>query len=254
MRRSHLQTIKNSWKPIVVILIVLFFASVLLMLNKSATDVNKEATATTADLLTSTKDLQKSFGPPINSEQTADSYIIIMNRLLKDCDQIKKLKSLPVDEATSSRLNNSSALCQDLSKLAGGSSIIYKATQPLLASSTHAKRYQTLPLFKNMIRQKHTKTVTAATQQITDQIDTIGYPTQALILLKQLQSDIESKKDLAYFPALQNFQNQLLAERQQYWTAYGDLAGLTRSLNEQLNGYCQSLQATGTNLAVCPKD
>lgn len=250
MGRSILLRARRWWRVIVAVFAALLLVAIFTLLHKPKLDVSKEATVVTADLLAATKELRQSFGGPLNSEQTTDKYLLIMNRLLKDCGRIQHYKSLPVDETTSYRLTNSVALCEDLTKLAGGSSTLYTAAQPLLASNTRTKRYQTLWPFENMIRQKHLKVANAVTQRITDHTATIEYPTQALALLKQLQGDIESRKDLGYFPALQRFQEQLLAERQQYWTGYGDLAALERSLEIQLDGYCES----SASINQCNKD
>jgi hypothetical protein len=215
--------------------------------------ITQNATLTTSDLLATTKKLQQSFVISSNNGKVTATYLGYMHRLVSDCDKIKQYKAQATTEADVYKLTNSVALCNDLGTLASNSSVLYTAAQPLLSATPKLKRYQKIPLVTNHIRQQQLKATDTAIQQVSDQVSAMEFPTHTLALLTTLQSEMKHAKGLAYFPTLNTFQNQFLAERQQYWTGYASLAQLTETLQSQLNGYCQSLHETNKNLGICPK-
>jgi hypothetical protein len=213
------------------------------------------AAVTTFRLIDTVNELQKSFSQMNNPGQITDQYLGYMKAIQEDCRTINRyqaaIKQVKVSDATVLSLTNSVALCKDLTKLAADSSKIYSPSRPILSASTSLKRYQTFSVFKNRIRNQHVKAVNQAISQLKKVLPTIEFPSTSLTQLKQLQTNIKSSRDVAYLPGLQSFQSQLLAERHQYWTEYGDLPRLTQSLESQSEGYCQNLQQEGIILTSC---
>jgi hypothetical protein len=223
--------------------------------DKLASDPAIGATVTTFRLIDTVNELQKSFSQMTSPGEVTDQYLDYMQAIQNDCQTINKylsvVKKAKASDAHLENLINSVALCKDLSKLATDSSKIYNPSRKILSTTTTLKRYQTISLFKNRIRSQHIKAVNQAIAQLQKSLPAIEFPSTALIQLKQLQTNIKTSRDLAYLPSLQRFQSQLLAERHQYWTEYGDLPRLTQTLETQSVGYCQNLQQKNIKLASC---
>lgn len=218
------------------------------------------AAVATYDLSATAQELQQSFASMSNDPKTTTSdYIDYMSRIQHDCNNILQYKSALQRTGSSSEimqlLNSSASLCADLTKLANDSKHIYSTAGPLLSASTRIKRYQTLPFIKNRIRSSHTAHVTTAITELSklDASNNDDYQSSALPLLRQLQASMKGSQGLGYFPALQNLQNQLFAERQQYWMGYAGLASLQEALKSQLNNYCQAIGSQASSLKACGK-
>lgn len=219
---------------------------------------DRAATLATADLLATANHLQESFDKPSASDrpgQATRTYLGYLADMQRDCRDLGRYQvsaqQAGTAEATINHLNDSTKLCADLSKLASDSSTIYTSVLPLMAANPHLKRYQTIPPFTNLIRQRHTAEVTSSIKRLSGTVRAMDYPTQSIVLLKQLQASIQSSRGLAYYPAVGTLQNQLLVERQRYWTDYGDLGALIHALQIQINRYCQSLPAKDASLQAC---
>lgn len=247
------------WAFIVIPLIILAVAGYALFQQAQTRRLNarpdRGATLATADLLATANTLKKSFDARDQPSKVTSDYLGLMNNLQRDCRDIMSYQaaaqSAKAPEATITRLHKSALLCDDLSKMATTSSTIYTAASPLLSASPKLKRYQTLPPFSSLLRRRQTKAVDSSIRQLSQPVKTMEYPTQSVVLLQQLQASMQTSPGLSYYPALQTFQAQLLIERQRYWTDFGDLSGLIRTLGIQLNRYCQSLPSDDAPLPAC---
>jgi hypothetical protein len=185
--------------------------------------------------------------------EATSEYIDYMNAVNGSCSRINAYKTAVggKDSALVSRMDQSVALCEDLSELASASGSVITAVRPLLQASTKPRRYQTLFPFGNITRRNHKKAVSNALTEV-NKIDfkEIDYPFTAQSELKILQRAIDGSKGLDYLPALNKFQLQILGERQQFWAAYANIEALERSLTSQLDGYCQNL-APATSITEC---
>jgi hypothetical protein len=219
---------------------------------------DRAATLATSDLLATANHLQESFDKPGASDhsgQTTRAYLGYLAEIQGDCRDLggylTTAQQAGAAEATINHLNDSSKLCADLSTMTSDSHTIYTSVSPLMTANHHLKRYQTIPLFANQIRQRQTAEVALSIKQLSGLVQAIDYPTQSVVLLKQLQTSIHSSRGLSYYSAVGTLQNQLLVERQRYWTDYGDLGALIHTLQIQLDRYCQSLPAQGASLQAC---
>ena len=219
---------------------------------------DRGATLATADLLATANHLQESFDKPGASDrsgQATRTYLGYLADMQRDCHDLGRYQisaqQAGATEAFINHLNDSSKLCTDLSKMASDSNTIYTSVLPLMTANTHLKRYQTIPPLTSLIRQRQTAEVTSSIKQLSAPVQTMDYPTQSIELLKQLQASIQNSRGLSYYSAVSTFQNQLLVERQRYWTDYADLGALIHTLQIQLNRYCQSLPIQGELLHAC---
>lgn len=214
--------------------------------------VEFKLTQATAQLLDSANDLQQSFGEQHDAARTTRTYLNLMDQIVYNCNAINGLR-VTNNQSLGNQLKNSQALCKDLTSLAEESISIYRPAEKLLLANAKSKRYQTLPPLKSITRDRHLAYSTQAIEQISNDGFSPALPTRSLELLEQLNKDIQNSKDLAYYPSLAKFQNQLLAERQQYWSSYADLADLIAGLNSQLDNYCNSNQQT-QSLSICTEN
>lgn len=200
-----------------------------------------EATKHFARLQVVISKLNDSLGKQSPTGQVVTDYLEDLRTIRSECDavrQIYRAEKLSYDEKTT--LKPSSELCSELATLAKHSELYYTPLLPILSQSTTVMRYQTLWPLTNYIRDKDIKVVKEAQQkfeEITPYAD--AYPTQIPALTTQLAKDIAISKNLHYMPTLRIYQQQILAERQQYWTAYADIADLKRELSVQKSHMCE---------------
>jgi hypothetical protein len=247
----------RRWVLIVVSLILLMLASSLFINNRRQDALQKDAAfgaaIETSALKVTVSKLKDSLYINKAPAEIASEYIDYMNAINGSCSRVNAYKtaSASKDSAHISRLDQSVALCEDLSELASASGSVITAVRPLLQASTKPRRYQTLFPFANLTRNNHKSAVSRALSEV-KKIDfkDIDYPFTAQSELQNLQRAIDDSKGLDYLPALHKFQLQILGERQQFWTAYVNIEALERSLTLQLDGYCQNLAST-TSIPEC---
>jgi hypothetical protein len=247
----------RRWVLIVVSPILLMLASSLFINNRRQDALHEDAavgvaieTSTLKSTVTKLKDSLYANKSP--SEVTSE-YLDYMNTVTTSCGRISAYKATSggKDSAHISRMNQTVALCEDLSKLASASGSVITAVRPLLQASAKPRRYQTLFPFANLTRRNHKSAVDYALSEV-KKIDfkDIDYPFTAQSELQTLQRAIDGSEGLDYLPPLYKFQLQILGERQQFWTAYANIEDLERSLTLQMDGYCQNLAST-TSVSEC---
>lgn len=216
----------------------------------------KGVTLETFDLLELTQQLQASLGSNRNPGQTTKDYLSHLKDIELACERINLYKERSANatlaDNETSRINQAHDLCEDLLKLTRTSQTIYTSVRKLLSADPTPRRFQTLPPFKNLLRQQHMAAISKAIADLSKPgAITIDFPFSALPELKQLHASLQNSKGLDYLPALKTFQLRLLGERNQYWSAYADVDALIHSLTVQFNGYCQGLQEEGVHLKQC---
>ena len=222
--------------------------------HRPVTNPDIGAAQATHALLANVQQLKVSLNQPVTSTKDVGIYIQYMSNLVQTCQTIQHFNQLAISQnipSTVARLATSSQTCNDLSKLATNSAVIYVYIKPLLSIDPHLKRYQTIYPIVNITRQRQLNEVSKASNQLNGLVSHIDFPTTVVEALKQLEVTIKQSQGLTYYPQLLTFQQKLLAERQQYWLDYGDIGGLERSLQMQLSDYCQSLKVTKDNPSYC---
>lgn len=199
--------------------------------------------------------LEVSLGQSRPAGQVTKRYINHLKAIKKRCQTIKQDSTKAKKSGASSSLLSSftatNSLCKDLVGLAGDSASTYQALIPLLGIDTRLKRYQTLPGARSLIRSNHQAKISSSLQTLGQStLINNGFPSAAPRLLGELDKLMQSSTNLNYFPALSSAQAQLLAERQQFWTAYSGLSDLKRELNVQLERYCIQLKLSKSSV-VC---
>jgi hypothetical protein len=185
--------------------------------------------------------------------EATSEYVDYMNAINGSCSRIKAYKaaSSGKDSAHVSRMDQSVALCEDLSELSAVSGSVFIAVKPLLEASTKPRRYQMMFPFANITKRNHKSAVNQALSEVKKlNFKELDYPFIVQSELQSLKLIIDSSKRLDYLPTLYKFQLQILGERQQFWTAYANIEALERSLTLQLDGYCQSVVST-TSIPEC---
>jgi hypothetical protein len=198
------------------------------------------------------------------SGETVGQYLDYMDEFEGSCRQINhandtakkaalnaEAAEAAINKGSYARLENAVSLCKDLGPVVADTKSIYKAVEPLLAASTTTKRWQTLPWLKDSRRDRDLKHSEQAVEQLNSRVKKIEYPTHALTESKQLQTAIVHSKGLNYLPSLSRFQDQLLAERVQYWTSYAGLSNMRQNLKIQLEQSCLGLKAAGNSIKEC---
>lgn len=214
-------------------------------------------TLTTAHLLTTVSNLYDSFSRanPSASKSTRN-FIANMNDIERECAdiktyarQVKQQDSSP----TAQYLQKSDTLCDDLTKVARDIKEINIAILPVMNISNAPKRYQTLGPMRDKTKNDHKKAVHTALAQISFRKPQTDFESDAQTSLRSLETTINGAADLTYYPAVNKFQSQMIAERQRYWVNYGDIVNLKQALSKQLTRYCQSLP-NGNQVSVCKQD
>lgn len=222
--------------------------------HRPVTNPDIGAAQATRALLTNVHQLKVSLNQPVTSTKDVGIYIQYMSNLIQTCQTVQHYNQLAISQnynLTVARLATSSQTCNDLSKLATNSAVIYVYIKPLLSIDPHLKRYQTIYPIVNITRQRQLNEVSKASKQLHGLVSQVDFPTTVVEALKQLEVTIKHSQGLTYYPQLLTFQQKLLAERQQYWLDYADIGGLEQSLQTQLDNYCQSLKASGNIPTYC---
>ena len=216
-------------------------------------------TVATSRLLTITKSLRDSFGRTpdrYDSARGTTQYLAAMQDIQRECDTLSgyftAAKTARPDSATTQYLAKSTALCHDLTGVVRDSVSTTTVLKPLLTSSAHAQRYQTLPLIRDSIRSTHIKQVAAVSQQLPAVMKNLQHPNAQLPeQVLRLQQTLTASRDLSYFPALAQFQMDVYSERQRYWNNDADLGNLINTLDVYLGRYCRILPDDQAGLSVC---
>ncbi len=179
------------------------------------------------------------------SDQIARKYIFYLDRMEQSCQHVAVATNGPdfasLTSAEIGSMKQSLALCNDLVMLVAASKKQYDTLQPLLTADASPPRYQTLPPFKNQMKQHHTKVVESALKQLSPaSSDKTAFPSTAASELKQLRTSVKNSPGLSYLPNLEAFQLKMAGERQHYWSAYADIDSLEHSLTTQLSRYCSA--------------
>jgi hypothetical protein len=208
------------------------------------------------DLLALTKQLQTT---PVGGDpgKSTTEYISRLKAIQKTCQRLnqygEKAENLKITDTEQSLLNQTDALCTDVTKLSNYSLTIYGAIEPLMKARTHTRRYETFSPLAKHLKQSHLAATKYATAQLkhlpTDEVD---FPTASLKELAKLQSSIESSQGLGYLATLQSFQLAMQGERAQFWGPYAGTPQLVKSLESQLIGYCQAVD--NTSMSQCKEN
>lgn len=215
-------------------------------------------TVLTSHLLQTTEKLQASLNEPLSGSpaKTTETYISYMHDIENECTGFQTYVNLGQDMQQQSNttvyLKKSTTMCHKLSSLATQSEKLYQAALPAMNIDTHIKRYQTLPLVWEMVRDAQLKAANSILSAVTQASKTMEYPTQAPQLVLQLKGALEDSHKLSYAPAVAQFQLNILAERQRYWLSYNELQNLMSALKVQLRSYCTNLSpADAGTLSAC---
>lgn len=238
--------LRRYWKRGAALLVVVIAVIVFLSMPSSVSlpsNADQGGAIITYDLLQTTQKMQQSFQADNNNAPSVSrQYVKFLNDLATDCKNLKHYKGSSLSGGTASRMASSFGLCTDLSPVVTNSQTIYNATFPLLTTSPNVKFYQTLPIIKSIVRNHATSSVNKALNKLKGRVTKMSFPTAVLQDLNQLQTAMKTSPGLSYYPALQNFQNQLLSERVQYWTDYVGISDLVSVLKNELSTYCQNLK------------
>lgn len=182
-----------------------------------------------------------------NNESTARDYLSTLDNLQRSCQRIADYKKQSkatnkLSARDSARVDETTALCEDLTNLVKTAKNAILPAEPLLLANAKPKRYQTLGPLKNNMREEHDKqTKQAITNYGNHEFSSGDFPFSTANELKELKIKIDQSRGTGYLPALGKFQKQLLGDRIQYWISYSDVDSLSKSLQKQLRGYCQNL-------------
>ncbi len=224
--------------------------------NTTPTPLHGAALAT-YNLIKTTQQLQESFSSPDNKpKSTTTDYLSHMDAIQLNCKNIRQYvsdaKNTGLPAESKQLLSSSVSLCDDLEPLAKDSQHIYSTIRPVLSADTQIKRYQTIPFIKNRTRDNLQSGIESAISTLSSSAKTNKeYTSSAPPLLQSLQSTFNNSAGFGYTTALQNFQRQMLAERQQYWTGYAGLSNLQAALGSQLRSYCQTAALQDSIPKVC---
>lgn len=247
---------KNRTATIIVGVVFLVALGTLLFMLFRPISVAQRAANDTLRLSNDIEDLEKSLGQPGSSSQTIKTYLHHLTAIQKRCENIRRDTLAIKDDGTSSEtvtsvVTNTSDLCKDVDTLAGDSLDIYQTVSPLLMIDTKLKAYQTLPFVRDRIRSANTSAVTSALAGLGGKQKLASdFPTSIPTWTKELDNTVKTSHHLDYLVALRHYQEQVLAERQQYWTTYGDIHALAEELSHQLGRYCQELGLSKSSV-VC---
>lgn len=241
---------------IVVLILVTAFLALLLNLHyNSVKDPYSSTVVQISRLVPLVKDVQQT---PNSREPTKSTYNYIhdLKLIKKRCKQIQEYNQattpLQLDSTKRSILNQSRDLCTDLIRLADYSLVIYSSAEPLLSARTTARRYETFRPLSTHIRQRHLDAIKNAFNELKKApAGDIDFPSSSKNELEKLQAGIQDSKGLAYLPSLQQFQMNMLAERQRFWGPYANATQLTKSLQLQLDAYCQTLADSKSRPSEC---
>lgn len=237
-----------------ILLIVISILSLVMWYTTSRTAVIEKdpvvgVAKETSTLMLAVTNLKDSLYRDLSPSKTTHEYLDHLASISTSCERISaySANSKGLDQAHISRMNQITAMCDDLTKLSSTSSSILSSIQPLLTASTKPRRFETLSPIANRTRNNHKSEVKRAQESIR-KIDfkEVDYPFSAGAELQILEQAIDESKGLDYLPALRKFQLQTLGERQQYWVTYADIESLERSLKVQGDGFCQALNSKQT--------
>lgn len=193
-----------------------------------------------------------------NPGRSTRLYIRNLHMVKQHCQRIqaynKATTSLQLDTTQQSIINQSRDMCADLVRLADYSLSIYTPTETLLSAHTTPRRYETLQPISKHIREQHLAATENALYEL-QQVSTndIDFPSSSRHDLAKLEAAIKDSKGLDYLPSLRQFQMNLLSERQRFWGPYANAAQLNKSLQSQLDAYCQTLDGGKSQPGECKK-
>ena len=247
----------NKWQQysalIAAILLTLSLATLAVWKYRSF-DPARDMAFQTLELRLTIDRLEVSLGDSQPTGQITKRYLNHLAAIQKRCQTIKHDSTKAKDDHGSPLLASFTAtnsLCMDLVALSKDSGSAYQALLPLLGIDAHLKRYQTLPGMQSVTQSDHQRKVTTSLQALgQSSLAENGFPSAVSSLVSELDKTIQTSSNLSYLPALAHAQAQLLAERQQYWAAYGSLSDLKRELNVQIKRYCVQLELSKSS-AVC---
>jgi hypothetical protein len=237
------------WKTVSGQMLLVPFVAVLLigtyLLLRPEPSPYQQIASETNNLLSSVTEIQNSFNKQDSPALATSQYLLNLKAITKSCKNIYEHEKVTQTDTTSleqkEQIKQTIALCQDLDKIVDESLQTYSALRPLLSSEATPVRFQYYPPFKGLIRSRHEALVKDALEQIKkNEVTESEFPTSAYRELQAVQEGMESSQDLSYLPPLSTFQSRLLGERQQYWTAYADIASLLKSLQNQVDNYCKA--------------
>lgn len=187
-----------------------------------------------------TSKLQASFNET-SLPKASSIYYSFLDEATRACSRVQHYHAswhAADSKANAGFMNQSLALCQDMTKLVSYSHDTFTPLKPLLLASTTPRRVQTLPPFAGHIHHNHEQAVATAMKQIGDSApansDAIDFASDATSNLKQLQLAMRSAQGLSYLPALHTFQMQMMAERQRFWVQYAGIDSLQQSLEHTI--------------------
>jgi hypothetical protein len=242
---------------VIVTLLVVLIIGLALLSPEKPTEPNMIGVFMTDNIYKTALSLKSNLEQPTdNKKRIMLQYVDYMDAMTDDCRALATAYNQQIKAGgtgdTTILLQNSAALCKDLMRLTETSSSIYHATLPLLTTSPTVKRYQTLPLIKNRVISNHRSSTETAIKKLTasEQSDE-DYVKLALSMTKELHRSMQDSKGFNYLPALDKYQRQMIADRQQFWTNYGDLNKLIPALKNQLIQYCNNAPANKPAPSQC---
>jgi hypothetical protein len=230
---------RHKWIALVVLATVcLVTVSFALTVRKPESDPVKGTRSELVHLQKDAAKLHGSFNSQASSAAKAKSYFAYVSNMAASCDKIaaynKSWQKNHADNTDTALMNQSDALCQDISKLTTFSQATFVPLKPLLLADSTPRRYQTLWPFAGRTRSAHEKAASEALhtlrQNTTSSADSIDFPSEAVSELSQLKTAIENNKGLDYMPALHTFQERMRGERERLWLQYAGLSSLEQIL------------------------
>lgn len=251
--------LRSNWRVItaVTVALLLLIGIATILRAPEEHDSNTTGILTTSQLIVNAKELKQTLTERVsNKPAAAKEYIALNNDLSDSCKKListyEKARDDNEKADTLLLLKNSYDLCQDLVGMTSATTTLYTIVLPVLGDSSNIKRYQTLPLIKARVITDHKRDVAIALSKLQgDKYAKDPFFEQAVDQLKKVQSTMNSSKNFEYTVILSNAQDQLLADRNRYWTAYGDVEGLISALNSQLIQYCNNAPGDDKPPKVC---
>lgn len=248
---------KYRWYIAGTLLLIGIIAAISFMLVPRQPSADIRIARATAQLYGATNEFEKTLGTGSTADKVS-SQNLYLDAITTQCKTIQDAAAIlaknKADAAAS--LDNlhdtSNSICTELLQLTKDNHAIYGPIEPVLTISPSSKRYQTLPLIRQLTKSSHLQKIqAAATAYKTNKPSNGDFTSASLATLPALQSAVQQSKQLGYLPQLSQFQLRVTTEWQVYWKSYAGLADLVDLLASQTDGYCTNLPSAKIAQPVC---
>ena len=183
-----------------------------------------------------------------------------MDQLVSECNKItflnQKAQQLQVENDLYALTEQHAKLCGDLGKVAAYSANQYRQALPALQARSTIYRYEKLPLFSNNVNKKvRTAMEKAAANLKSIAVDPTVDRSSTTSLQQAVSSNIPSaniKDPSVSISKLQAAQQQMLAQRVDFWQSQIGIESLQSVEQKAVNDSCAYLFIRNTRVTGCP--